>query len=77
MEEAGYLANQYPNIYIDISELNPFMSIGVERKLLSLLEMSPTTKIMYGSDGVVIPELFWISSIKELKSIVNIVVITM
>jgi len=63
VEEAGYLANQYPNVYIDISEMNPFISIGVKNKVLSLLEMAPVTKIMYGSDGFNIPEVFWIAAL--------------
>jgi predicted TIM-barrel fold metal-dependent hydrolase len=63
VEEAGYLANQYPNVYIDISEMNPFISIGVKNKILSLLEMAPTTKIMYGSDGFYTPEVYWIAAI--------------
>jgi predicted TIM-barrel fold metal-dependent hydrolase len=61
--EAGFLANTYPNVYIDLSEMNPFSSIGLEPKLLELMEMTPLTKLMYGSDGYNIPELFWFSAI--------------
>jgi predicted TIM-barrel fold metal-dependent hydrolase len=45
----------------------PFASIGVEPKLLELMEMSPTNKILYGSDGYNIPELFWFSGIHFRK----------
>lgn len=62
-EEAGFLINNYPNLYLDISEMVPFASIGVESKLLNILEMGPFTKILYGSDGYNIPELFWFSAI--------------
>jgi predicted TIM-barrel fold metal-dependent hydrolase len=31
--------------------------------------MAPTTKIMYGSDGYRIPEIFWISAIWGKKAI--------
>ncbi|MFW6118223.1 MAG: amidohydrolase family protein [Chloroflexota bacterium] len=61
--EAGYLANNYPNVWVDISEVNPFASIGVEPKLLELMESAPLTKIMYGSDGFMIPEIFWFGGI--------------
>jgi predicted TIM-barrel fold metal-dependent hydrolase len=61
--EAGYLANNYPNVFIDLSEMNPFASIGLEPKLLELMEMTPLTKLFYGSDGYNIPELFWFSAI--------------
>ncbi|MFH1907007.1 MAG: amidohydrolase family protein [Chloroflexota bacterium] len=61
--EAGFLANTYPNVFIDLSEMNPFASIGLEPKLLELMEMTPLTKLFYGSDGYNIPELFWFSAI--------------
>ncbi|MGD0805331.1 MAG: amidohydrolase family protein [Candidatus Bathyarchaeia archaeon] len=63
MEEAAFLANAYPNVYIDLSETIPFTSVGLSNRLLSLLELAPTTKIMYGSDGFNIPELYWFSAI--------------
>jgi len=31
--------------------------------------MTPTTKIMYGSDGFKIPELHWFSSIRTKKAL--------
>ena len=63
IEETGYLANSYPNVYVDLSQVVPFASIGVKDKILRLLEMAPTTKVMYGSDATNIPELYWISAI--------------
>jgi predicted TIM-barrel fold metal-dependent hydrolase len=64
IEEAGFLANQYPNVYLDISEMTPFISFGIRDKLFRLLEMCPTNKLLYGSDGHNIPELFWISALE-------------
>jgi predicted TIM-barrel fold metal-dependent hydrolase len=69
VEEAGYLANNYPNVYIDLSEMFPFTAYGMRDALLRLLYMAPTTKIMYGSDGYRIPEIFWISAIWGKKAI--------
>ena len=63
VEETGYLANQYPGVFVDLSEMNPFIGSGVKNKILSLLEMAPITKVMYGSDGFNTPEVFWIASI--------------
>ncbi len=73
IEEAGYLANQYPNVYLDISEMTPFISYGIKDKLLRLLEMCPTNKLLYGSDGYNIPELFWISSLETRTSLHEII----
>jgi predicted TIM-barrel fold metal-dependent hydrolase len=65
--ETGFLANTFPNVYVDLSEMNPFAGIGVEPKLLELMEMTPMTKIMYGSDAYNIPELFWFASVNFKK----------
>jgi uncharacterized protein len=67
--ETGFLVNNYPNVWADISEMNPFASIGIEPKLLELMEMAPLTKILYGSDGYNIPELFWFASVYLKKSL--------
>jgi hypothetical protein len=69
VEEAGFLANANPNVYIDISAVSPFISIGIRDKILNLLEMTPTNKIMYGSDGHRIPELYWISALQTKRAI--------
>jgi hypothetical protein len=63
VEEAGYLANNYPNVYVDLSEMIPFIGPGIKNKILDLLEMTPVTKILYGSDAHKIPELYWISAL--------------
>ncbi|MEM2127408.1 MAG: amidohydrolase family protein [Candidatus Bathyarchaeia archaeon] len=69
VEEAGYLANNYPNVYIDLSEMFPFTAAGMRDATLRLLYMAPVTKIMYGSDGFRIPELFWISALWGKKAL--------
>ncbi|MEM2126795.1 MAG: amidohydrolase family protein [Candidatus Bathyarchaeia archaeon] len=69
VEEAGYLANNYPNVYIDLSEMFPFISAGMRDAALRLLYMAPVTKMMYGSDGFRIPELFWISALWGKKAL--------
>lgn len=63
VREAGFLANNYPNVYIDMSEMIPFASVGAKACILQLLEMAPVTKLMYGSDGFGVPEIFWIGGI--------------
>jgi len=72
VEEVGYLANQFPNVYVDMSVVIPFAYPAIKSKVVELLEMTPTTKLLYGSDGYNIPELFWISAIlgKEALSAV-------
>jgi uncharacterized protein len=62
VEEAGYLVNQYPNIYLDLSSMIPFSSIGIAPKLRQIFEMAPFTKVLYGSDGFTIPEISWLGA---------------
>ena len=69
VEEAGFMVNSYPNLYIDLSEAIPHATVGVKAKLLALLEMAPTSKIMYGSDGFNIPELFWIAALAAKRGL--------
>jgi predicted TIM-barrel fold metal-dependent hydrolase len=69
IEEAGFMVNTYPNVYLDMSQTNPFISIGLDEKLRNLLEMAPTTKIMHGSDGYNIPELSWIAALQAKQAL--------
>ncbi|WP_157794069.1 amidohydrolase family protein [Paenibacillus donghaensis] len=74
VEEAGYLVNQYHNVYLDLSSMIPFSSIGVQPKLRQIFEMAPFTKVMYGSDGFNIPEVSWLGGRiikKELGKFLN------
>jgi uncharacterized protein len=60
--EAGYLTSVYPQVALDLSLMIPWSSIGVARRIEETLESAPTRKVMYGSDGIMVPELFWISA---------------
>jgi len=61
--EAGYLTSVYADLYLDLSLMIPWSSIGIESRILQTLEAAPTAKIMYGSDGIMTPELYWISAL--------------
>lgn len=61
--EAGYLASIYPQVYLDFGLAVPFLSVmGMRSTLRQLLELSPTTKLMYSSDAYNIPELYYLGS---------------
>lgn len=58
-ENASYLTAQFANVYSDFSGTFYLCSLkGVER-MAALLERAPLDKIMYGSDGVMFPEISW------------------
>ncbi|MEW5785588.1 MAG: amidohydrolase family protein [Bacillota bacterium] len=67
--EAGYLAAMYPNVYLDMSEMVPFVPLGLRRGLRDMVDMCPLNKLMYGSDGFVLPELHWLGAKVAKKEI--------
>jgi predicted TIM-barrel fold metal-dependent hydrolase len=62
--QGGYLAAIYENVYLDLSYGIPLLGYG---EMLSFtrqaLGVAPTSKLMYSSDGIEVPELHWISAI--------------
>src|ERR687892_1377981 len=61
--QGGYLAAIYENVYLDLSYGIPFLGYG---EMLSFtreaLGVAPTSKLVYSSDGIGVPELHWISA---------------
>jgi hypothetical protein len=62
--QGGYLAAVYENVYLDLSYGIPLLGYG---EMLSFTRqafgVAPTSKLMYSSDGIGVPELHWISAI--------------
>jgi predicted TIM-barrel fold metal-dependent hydrolase len=59
-EEAAYIAAILPHVYIDLSVLIPWASLNIESHLSRLIGMMPSSKLLYSSDQVYEPELFWL-----------------
>ena len=56
--EAGYLASVYANAWLDIGEAFPMLSReGEETVLKQALELTPTSKILWSTDGHFYPEV--------------------
>lgn len=62
LAEAAYIASIMPFVYLDMSEFLPWASVGVERELEILLGVTPSAKLLYGSDEASEPEVFWVSA---------------
>ena len=58
---AAFIASVLPNVFLDFSLTIPFLNPASNERLMETLEIAPSSKIMYGSDGFSIPELFWLS----------------
>ena len=67
--EAGYLASVYPNVYVDISEMIPFAPLGSKRGLREIFDFCPFNKLLYGSDGFVLPEIHWLGAKMAKRSL--------
>jgi predicted TIM-barrel fold metal-dependent hydrolase len=68
--QGGYLAAVYENVYLDLSYGIPMLGYG---EMLSFtrqaLGVAPSSKLMYSSDGIGMPELHWISAIDGRRAI--------
>ncbi|HEY9673094.1 MAG TPA: amidohydrolase family protein [Waterburya sp.] len=63
VQEAGYLASVYPQVYLDFGLAVPFLSVaGMRRTMQQLLELAPISKLMYSSDAHNIPELYYLGA---------------
>jgi uncharacterized protein len=64
MRQGGYLAAVYENVYLDLSYGIPLLGYG---EMLAFtrqaLGVAPTSKLVYSSDGIGVPELHWMSAI--------------
>ena len=65
--EAGYMVSIYPNVYCDITAINPYFGIAGKKAILELLEFAPANRIMFGADGVIIPETYWMGYTQGVK----------
>jgi hypothetical protein len=63
--EAAYLAAVYPNAYMDIAfSLPPLDRVELNHILHIALGVAPASKIMCSSDGVGIPEHYWLGAVR-------------
>ena len=55
-QTAGYIVSVLENVYLDLGMTVPFIQHGVQSMLRDALELAPTSKLLYSSDGFGIPE---------------------
>jgi len=69
-KEAGYLASVYDNVYADIGEVFPFLSKeGQEKVVREILELCPTEKILWSTDGHWFPETYLLAVIQVREAL--------
>ncbi|CAI2177969.1 14333_t:CDS:10 [Funneliformis geosporum] len=68
--QAGYLASVYSNVYVDIGLVFPMISAtGQETNLFELLEICPSNKILFSTDGHYLPESFYVAAIQVREAL--------
>jgi predicted TIM-barrel fold metal-dependent hydrolase len=64
-KEAGYLASTYENVYLDIGEVFPMVSQdGQENVVRESLELCPSEKLLWSTDGHWFPETYLLAVIQ-------------
>lgn len=68
--EAGYLAAVYSNVYLDFGEIFPVVSAQGQKAILSqLLELTPTNKLLWSTDGHYWPETFHLAILQSRQAL--------
>lgn len=69
-KEAGYLASVYENVYADIGEVFPFLSKeGQKNVVREILELCPSEKILWSTDGHWFPETYLLAVIQVREAL--------
>ncbi|KDR74123.1 hypothetical protein GALMADRAFT_71467 [Galerina marginata CBS 339.88] len=71
--EAGYLTAVYRNVYLDFGEVFPFVSGDGQRTIIrQVLELAPTNKIMWSSDGHWWPESYYLGVFQAREALYEV-----
>ncbi|CAG8491665.1 5769_t:CDS:10 [Acaulospora morrowiae] len=64
--QAAYLASVYSNVYVDIGLISSLISTSGQQSILrELLELSPTNRMLFSTDGHCHPESFYVSVVQS------------
>lgn len=59
---AAYMTSVLPNVFLDFSLTVPFLNPIDQHRVMEILQVAPSSKIMYGSDAFNLPELIWLGA---------------
>ena len=66
------MANMLPQVYCDVSEGIPFAGNAARRIYAEVLEMAPLSKVTYGADGYVVPEIAYVGATLGKTALVQV-----
>ncbi|KAI6141801.1 amidohydrolase 2 [Pisolithus tinctorius] len=71
--DAGYLTAVYKNVYLDFGEIFPCLSADGQRATVKqILELSPTNKILWSTDGHWWPETYYLASMQSRQVLYDV-----
>ncbi|KAI0698477.1 amidohydrolase-domain-containing protein [Cytidiella melzeri] len=71
--DAGYLTAVYPNVFLDFGEIFPFVSAeGQLAVVRQMLELCPTNKILWSTDGHWWPESYYLGAIQAREALLKV-----
>ncbi|KAI9068837.1 amidohydrolase 2 [Trametes sanguinea] len=72
-KEAGYLTAVYENVYLDFGEIFPFLSPDGQRQVVrEVLDLAPTNKIMWSTDGHFWPESYYLGTVQARQALYEV-----
>ncbi|KIK97846.1 hypothetical protein PAXRUDRAFT_824516 [Paxillus rubicundulus Ve08.2h10] len=71
--DAGYLTSVYRNVYLDFGEIFPFVSGDGQRAVVrQVLELAPTNRILWSTDGHWWPESYYLGTIQAREALYEV-----
>jgi predicted TIM-barrel fold metal-dependent hydrolase len=70
--EAGYLANVFPHVYMDVGAILNHVGARSATVLAEALELTPFQKMLYSSDAFGLPELHYLGALGFRRDIVRV-----
>ncbi|KAJ0255276.1 Nodulin/glutamine synthase-like protein [Hirschfeldia incana] len=72
-KEASYLSSLYPQVYLDFGLAVPKLSVhGMVSSVKDLLDLAPTKKVMFSTDGYATPETYYLGA-KKAREVIFLV----
>ncbi|KAF9889851.1 hypothetical protein FE257_006941 [Aspergillus nanangensis] len=73
--QAGYLACVFNNVYLDLGEVFPMVSRDAQESILrEALEIVPTARLIWSTDGHFFPETFYLANVQFRQALERVFV---
>jgi predicted TIM-barrel fold metal-dependent hydrolase len=70
--QAGYLANVFPHVYMDVGEALNHVGARSRAVLAEALELTPFHKMLYSSDAFGLPELHYLGAVRFRRDLARV-----